>query len=112
MTAYSGSTWHKWDLHVHTPASHTHAYKCSGDVWETFISDLEALPEDFKVVGINDYIFLTGYRRVLAEKQKGRLQNLDLVLPIVELRLDKFGGTTGPLRKVNFHVIFSNELGA
>ena len=105
-----GSVWRKWDLHVHTPASVVHNYTGSPDAWSAFLDDLEALPPEFKVLGINDYIFLDGYRRLLQEKSSGRLKNIDLLLPVIELRLDKFGGSPGKLRKVNYHVIFSNEL--
>jgi hypothetical protein len=106
-----GSEWRKWDLHVHTPDSITHGYGGSSDAWPAFLDDLESLPAEFKVLGINDYIFLDGYRRVVEEKnKKGRLKNLDLVLPVIELRLDKFGGSPGKLSKVNFHVIFSDDL--
>jgi len=62
------------------------------------------------VIGINDYIFLDGYKRILAEKAKGQLPNIELFLPVIELRLDKFGGSLGSLSRVNYHVIFSNEL--
>jgi ABC-type lipoprotein export system ATPase subunit len=31
-------------------------------------------------------------------------------MPVIELRLDKFGGTAHHLSKVNFHVIFSDEI--
>ena len=96
-------------MHVHTPASLVNNY-AGPDAWATFVDDLEALPTEFKVLGINDYIFLDGYRRVLDEKSKGRLANIDLLLPVIELRLDKFGGSPGKLSKVNFHVIFSNEI--
>lgn len=107
-----GSIWRKWDLHVHTPFSLRHAYSGSNEEeqWEKFLTDLENLPEEFKVLGINDYIFLDGYKRILEEKNKGRLQNIDLILPVVELRLDKFGGTESSLSRVNWHVIFSNEI--
>ena len=104
-----GSIWRKWDLHVHTPASLAHNYD-GADPWPQFLDDLEHLPPEFKVIGINDYIFLDGYRRILAEKQSGRLANIDLFLPVIELRLDKFGGSQGHLSRVNYHVIFSNEL--
>lgn len=108
----SGSLWWKWDLHVHTPASIiNNLYGGNSDeTWERFLSDLEGLPEDFKVLGINDYIFLEGYRRVLAAKNAGRLANIELILPVIELRIDKFGGTDGNLSRINFHTIFSNEL--
>lgn len=112
----SGSTWKKWDLHVHTPASIVSNYPGDADAaWEAFFADLEALPADFKVIGINDYIFVDGYERVLKAKREGRLQNLDLILPVVELRLDKFGGvvregkggfTQSSWSRINLHVIF------
>ena len=99
-------------MHVHTPDSLFHGY--SGDrekAWEQFLNELESLPPEFKVIGINDYNFIDGYKRVRDEKLiNGRLKNLDLILPVIELRLDKFGGTDGNLSRVNFHVIFSDEL--
>ena len=104
-----GSEWRKWDLHVHTPDSLFHGYS-EPDAWERFIREIEQLPPEFKVIGINDYVFLDGYKRVLEEKAKGRLTNIELFLPVIELRLDKFGGSLGHLSKVNYHIIFSNEL--
>jgi ABC-type lipoprotein export system ATPase subunit len=104
-----GSVWRKWDLQVHTPESLVHKYE-GIDPWARFIRELEELPPQFKVIGINDYIFLDGYRRILAEKAKGRLANIDLFLPVIELRLDKFGGSQGHLSRVNYHVIFSDDL--
>ncbi len=106
-----GSKWRKWDLHVHTPASIFQRYGGDTDqTWEKFLQDIEKLPDEFKVLGINDYIFIDGYKRLLKEKKQGRLKKIDLLLPIVELRLDKFGGTDSHLSKVNFHVIFSDEI--
>lgn len=109
MNDSRGSIWRKWDLHVHTPASLVHNYE-GADPWPQFLDDLEHLPPEFKVIGINDYIFLDGYRRILAEKQNGRLANIELFLPVIELRLDKFGGSQGHLSRVNYHIIFSDEL--
>lgn len=106
-----GSEWHKWDLHVHTPNSLVQHYTSGtcGDVWEQYISDLERLPKEIKVLGINDYLFIDGYKKVLEYKQKGRLANIDLILPVIEFRLDKFGGHK-EFKRINFHVIFSNEV--
>ena len=56
-----GSIWRKWDLHVHTPESVVNDYKG----WDEFILDLESLPPEFGVIGINDYLFIDGYERVL-----------------------------------------------
>ena len=89
------SAWRKWDLHVHTPDSFHQKYPGNPEqAWEAFLTDLEGLPEEFKVIGINDYALVDGYEKVLkAKREQGRLKNIDLILPVVELRLDKFGGT-------------------
>ncbi|MEE8114811.1 MAG: hypothetical protein V3T23_10720 [Nitrososphaerales archaeon] len=111
MNHPEGSTWRRWDLHVHTPESMGTHYGVGGsDKWESFMSDLESLPADIKVIGVNDYIFLDGYKRLLLEKERGRISNIELLLPVIEMRLDKFGGSAGKLSRVNYHIIFSEEL--
>src|SRR5258706_11356196 len=112
------TTWKKWDLHVHSPSSIVQNYGANtDDTWEAFIVDLEKLPPEFKVIGINDYIFIDGYERVRkAKREQGRLQNIDLILPVVEFRLDKFAGVVkkdeqgqysqSDWNRINLHVIF------
>lgn len=105
-----GSLWRRWDLHVHTPASLIHHYpSVDGDPWKAFLDDLERLPPEFAVIGINDYLSIDGYRRVLHERKSGRLKNIETVLPVVELRIANFGGHER-LRRINYHVVFSDEL--
>lgn len=115
--ALAGSTWKKWDLHVHTPESFYHNYPGGQDgAWEAFLTDIEKLPEEFKVIGINDYVLVDGYEKALkAKREQGRLKNIDLILPVVELRLDKFGGvvqggksgnTPSSWSRINIHIIF------
>lgn len=104
-----GSIWRRWDLHVHTPASIRQEY--GGPTgWDHYLADLAALPPDIAVLGINDYLFIDGYRRVRDEHERGNLPNLKLILPVIEFRIDKFSGTDSKLRRVNYHVIFSNDL--
>ena len=55
MNDARGSMWRKWDLHVHTPESLVHEYG-GADPWPQFIDELEHLPPDIKVLGINDYL--------------------------------------------------------
>lgn len=108
-----GTAWRIWDLHVHTPASIVQEYGANTDkVWDRFIDELESLPEDMSVIGINDYWFLDGYQRVLKAKASGRLQNLEAIFPVVEMRLEHFGGTEGKLSRVNLHVVFDPDLDA
>ena len=106
-----GSEWRKWDLHVHTPYSIVNYYHGTSEdeKWENFVKDLEKLPEQFKVIGINDYLFIDGYRKILEYKNNGRLKNIDLILPVLEFRIQKFAGHT-EFKRINFHVIFSDKL--
>jgi ABC-type lipoprotein export system ATPase subunit len=121
MTWPKGSKWRKWDLHVHSPASHGFA----GD-WNQYIIQLGNA--DCDVVGINDYFSVAGYKEVqrrlndpgaategnkpyreALEKLKGKT-----LLPVVECRmnnvvLDK-KLKSGP--RINFHLIFNPELAA
>lgn len=109
---FNGSLWNKWDLHVHTPASIENQYEGANDdeKWQRFMGDIEHLPPEFKVIGINDYFFIDGYRTVLQEwKDNGRMQNIALFLPVIEFRIRKFCGHK-EWKRINFHVIFSNEL--
>ncbi|HAY5544150.1 hypothetical protein U5820_20495 [Enterobacter asburiae] len=59
-----GSEWNKWDLHVHTPASVLrNEYR---DDWDKYIIDLftKAIEENIKVIGITDYFFIDGYKKI------------------------------------------------
>lgn len=110
MSYTKGSEWRKWDLHVHTPSSIVQNYWWDNDEnWEKFITDLEKLPAEYKAIGINDYNFIDGYKKILNFKAQWRLSNIDLILPVIELRLtifwwkDKFSS-------INFHVIFSDNV--
>lgn len=107
-----GSEWARWDLHIHTPSSICQQYgEENDDIWERFISDLENLPKEFKAIGINDYLFLDGYEKVLDYKNSGRLGNIELILPVIEFRIEKFAGIDfGNLKRINLHVIFSDEI--
>jgi ABC-type lipoprotein export system ATPase subunit len=108
-----GAVWHKWDLHVHTPASIEHRYGDAqqDETWTRYITALSNLPPEIKAIGINDYFGIDGYRRVTKARDDGLLPNLELVLPVVELRLKAFVGSA-ELGKLNFHVLFSDELSA
>jgi len=99
-------------LHIHTPMSIFQRYGLNDDTtWGKFIDDLEKLPNTFAVLGINDYLFLDGYKKLKFEQDNnGRLQNLKL-LPVIEFRIEKFAGIDfGKLKRINLHVIFSDEL--
>lgn len=104
-----GSEWRKWDLHVHTPK--TLCSDFGGDteeVWKKYFEELEGLSEEINVLGINDYLFLDGYKKVLKYKQEGGLKKIDLILPVIEFRLKEFVGNE-ELKRLNYHIIFAND---
>ena len=123
MDSEQGSRWNKWDLHVHSPASFHEDYNLGRSVgteedyeeaiWDKYFDELENI-DDISCVGITDYFSVEGYERVReAIEQDGRLQNFDLVLPNIELRVDHFvtsrsGGNAS--EAVEMHVLFSDEL--
>jgi hypothetical protein len=103
-----GSEWRKWDLHIHTPNSIYQKYGNTQENWDKFISALENLPDDVKVIGITDYYFIEGYEKVMQYKLKhNRLKNIDKIFPVLEFRIDTFGsGNENNLQKINLHIIF------
>lgn len=109
MSLNRGSEWSRWDLHIHTPLSINNTYGGDKDeIWETFISTLEKLPPDVKVIGINDYYFIDGYEKVMAFKKAGRLSNILKIFPVIEFRIDTFASAGGfnDFSKINLHVLF------
>jgi DNA repair ATPase RecN len=103
-----GSEWRKWDLHIHTPNSICQEYGNTQENWDKFISALENLPSDIKVIGITDYYFIDGYEKVMQHKlNNDRLKNIDKIFPVLEFRIDTFGsGNENNLQKINLHIIF------
>jgi hypothetical protein len=121
MSWPKGSKWRKWDMHVHSPASHGF----TGD-WNQFVIQLGNA--DCDVIGINDYFSVAGYKEIqrrlndpgaAAEGNKPYREALEelrgkTLLPVVECRmnnvvLDK-KVKSGP--RINFHLIFNPEIAA
>ncbi|MDR1975941.1 MAG: AAA family ATPase [Campylobacteraceae bacterium] len=103
-----GSEWRKWDLHIHTPNSICQEYGNTQEGWDKFINALENLSIEVKVIGITDYYFIDGYKKVMDYKLKhNKLKNIDKIFPILEFRIDTFGsGSENNLQKINLHVLF------
>lgn len=111
LTMNKGSEWRKWDLHVHTPATLCSDYGGNNDeIWKNYFEVLETLSteKNIKVLGINDYLFLEGYEKVLKYKKDGGLKNVELLLPVVEIRLREFVGNKD-LGRINYHIIFADD---
>lgn len=96
-----GSTWKKWDLHLHAPG--TAKNDQYGDVTlEQFCEEL--VRSEISAVGITDYFSVESAFKV-KQTLKERSSSIE-VFPNIELRDSRTPGNT----RLNFHVVFSNEL--
>jgi len=73
--------------------------------WEAYLSSLEAVA-DVPVFGITDYFSIAGYTHLKAQKDAGRLPNIELLIPNVELRILP---VTDDNRAINLHVLFDPD---
>ena len=114
-----GSEWRIWDLHVHSPASHS-----VGGGFDDFVIQLGN--SRCNVVGINDYFSVNGYKTIqsylngsstpdqISDAYSDALEKLrkKTILPVVECRMTNIvqgrDGKGNP--RINFHIIFDNEL--
>jgi energy-coupling factor transporter ATP-binding protein EcfA2 len=102
----SGSHWHRWDPHLHAPGTLLNDQFKGIDPWHDYLTKLEQANPPIVAVGATDYYSLGTYERLAAEKAKGRLPNIGLIFPNVEMRLVT-GTTKG--RFVNIHLLVSPD---
>jgi energy-coupling factor transporter ATP-binding protein EcfA2 len=118
-----GSEWRKWDLQVHTPYSALN--NGFGDDFDAYarIMITRAVERRISAIGVTDYFVIEGYKRLinlLADNSRlvalvgpeiaGAAAQI-LLLPNIELRASVIvRNPDGEDRRVNFHVLFSNEI--
>ena len=123
-----GSEWNIWDLHVHTPASVLS--NNFGNDWDKYVKTLFKRAYQKKVfgLGITDYYTIDGYKRLREEylendakltelfeqEEIEHIKNM-LVIPNIEFRIDKLVIAEKEKvpkwnRKVNFHLLFSDQI--
>ena len=107
--ANDGSTWSKWDLHIHTPETKlaNGYFNTNGsDVWDNFIEKIDA--SDIKVMGITDYYSIGNYEKFISKYSEKEHKNGDKVFfPNIEFRLNV--SVNKKEEEVNVHVIFDND---
>ncbi|TCH96993.1 ATP-binding protein [Roseococcus sp. SYP-B2431] len=101
-----GSLWHRWDPHIHTPGTILSDQYPANDGWEQFLARIEASDPPVRVLGITDYYSTATYEMARAYKAAGRMPNVELVFPNVELRLG-IGTSNG--NPVNVHLLVSPD---
>jgi len=101
-----GSIWHRWDPHIHTPGTALNNQYTGTDPWESFLRAIEASDPPIRALGITDYFGIERYEQVVEQQRQGRLANVGLIFPNVELRLSI---ETSKASAVNIHRLFSPE---
>lgn len=100
-----GSEWHRWEPHIHAPGTILNNQFGGGDPWETYLTTLEGTAPKIEAIAVTDYYVTDTYEEVLRQKAAGRLPDVQLVFPNIEVRLDVAakGGF------VNLHLLVSPE---
>ena len=75
-------------------------------MWEEYLARIEAATPTVAALGITDYWSIDLYEQVQGRKSEGRLPDVDLIFPNVEIRL---GVGTGSGSAVNAHLLISPD---
>jgi ABC-type lipoprotein export system ATPase subunit len=99
-----GSEWRRWDPHLHAPGTLL-SDQFGGD-WESYLSRIETASPAVEALGVTDYFCISTYRAVRKWKADGRLSDVELLFPNVEMRLDI---KTAKQKPINIHLLFSPD---
>lgn len=97
-----GSQWHRWEPHIHAPGTLLNNQFKGEGAWESYLQALEQSDPAIRALAVTDYYLTNTYQRVVSAKTEGRLPQIELIFPNIELRLD-VGTVKG--RWVNIHLL-------
>ena len=100
-----GSEWRRWEPHIHAPGTVLNNQFGGDDPWEAYITTLENASPPVRAIGVTDYYVTDTYEEVLRRKAAGRLPNVDLLFPNIELRLE----AAAKSGFINLHLLVSPE---
>lgn len=100
-----GSEWHRWEPHIHAPGTILNNQFGAADPWGAYLTSLERLTPKVEAVAVTDYYVTDTYEEFLKHKANGRLPDVKLVFPNIELRLD----VAAKSGFVNVHLLVSPE---
>jgi hypothetical protein len=100
-----GSEWRRWEPHIHAPGTVLNNQFGGGDPWGNYLATVEGLTPKVEAIGVTDYYVTDTYEEVLRRKDTGRLPDVKLIFPNIELRLD-IAAKSG---FVNLHLLVSPE---
>ncbi len=96
-----GSEWKRWEPHVHAPGTVLNNQFTGADPWEDYLRSLETSSPRIEAIAVTDYYVTEAYEELSRRKQLGRIPEVQLLFPNVEMRLD-IAAHTG---FVNLHLL-------
>ena len=96
-----GSMWHRWDPHIHAPGTIL-ANNFGQNAWDPYLQAIEQSSPRVRALGITDYCSCELYKQVVAHKKAGRLKEVELIFPNVEMRFEMGTSSDGV---INFHLL-------
>lgn len=100
-----GSEWHRWEPHIHAPGTIINNQFGAADPWEAYITTLEGLTPKIEAIAVTDYYITDSYEQLLRHQALGRLPEVKLLFPNIELRLD----VAAKSGFVNIHLLVSPD---
>lgn len=100
-----GSEWRRWEPHIHAPGTVLNNQFAGDDPWDSYLTTLETLTPQIEAIAVTDYYVTDSYEEVLRHKSAGRLPDVKLIFPNVEVRLD----VAAKSGFVNLHLLVSPE---
>lgn len=100
-----GSEWRRWEPHIHAPGTVLNNQFGGGDPWAAYLSKLESLTPKVEAIAVTDYYVTETYEQVLTHRTSGRLPDVKLIFPNIEVRLD----VAAKSGFVNLHLLVSPE---
>lgn len=101
-----GSIWRRWDPHIHAPGTALNN-QFGANAWEPYLAAVEQSEPRIEALGVTDYYSIDDYEVILSHKAAGRLPDVGLIFPNVELRLPTATGSDHP---VNIHLLISPDV--
>ena len=80
-----GALWRRWDPHIHAPGTILND-QYGKKSWDEFLRRIESADPPIQALGITDYYSLDCYEEVLEKQREGRLSEVGLIFPNIEMR--------------------------
>lgn len=102
-----GSEWRRWEPHIHAPGTVMNDQFKGPNAWKDYLSALESATPTIQAIAVTDYYVTETYETIRRyQEEEGRLPNVKLIFPNVEVRLEAATAKGG---FVNLHLFVSPE---